>query len=324
MNTDSQKILVTPTSFTSAELEFARDLLQDSGYEVAYNQSGKPLDADSLVAASRGCVGILAGLDDFSAAVLDQLPDLRVISRYGVGVDRVDLQTARRNGVVVTNTPGANSIAVAEMALTSMFALARHIAWLNETTRQGQWLRVVGTELSQATLGIVGYGSIGRALRRLVTGLEMKVLVYDPFFNPDTDPTVQGVDLPDLVRESNFISLHLPLTPETEHLFDASMFRLMSPGTFLINTSRGGIIDESAAAAALDAGQLAGLALDAYEQEPPAPDHELFRFPNVIATPHSGAQTVQSRIRMAKGAVDNLLRALAGEPVTNLASDPAA
>ena len=159
-------------------------------------------------------------------------------------------------------------------------------------------------------------------MRQLVTGLEMKVLVYDPFFNPDTDPTVQGVDLPDLVRESNFISLHLPLTPQTEHLFDASMFRLMSPGTFLINTSRGGIIDESAAAAALDAGQLAGLALDAYEQEPPAPDHELFRFPNVIATPHSGAQTVQSRIRMAKGAVDNLLRALAGEPVTNLASDP--
>ena len=322
MNTDSQKILVTPTSFTSAELEFARDLLQDSGYEVAYNQSGKPLDADSLVAASRGCVGILAGLDDFSAAVLDQLPDLRVISRYGVGVDRVDLQTARRNGVVVTNTPGANSIAVAEMALTSMFALARHIAWLNETTRQGQWLRVVGTELSQATLGIVGYGSIGRALRRLVTGLEMKVLVYDPFFNPDTDPTVQGVDLPDLVRESNFISLHLPLTPETEHLFDASMFRLMAPGRFLSHTSRGRISDAAPAAAALDAGQLAGLALDAYEQEPPAPDHELFRFPNVIATPHSGAQTVQSRIRMAKGAVDNLLRALAGEPVTNLASDP--
>lgn len=321
MNTDMQKILVTPTSFASAELEFARNLLQDSGYEITYNHSGKPLEGNQLIEAARGCVGILAGLDDFSAAVLHELPDLRVISRYGVGVDRVDLQAAGRQGIVVTNTPGANSTAVAEMALTSMFALARHVAWLNETTRQGQWLRVVGTELSQATLGIVGYGSIGRALRRLVTGLDMKVLVYDPFFDPDTDPTVQGVDLPDLVRESKFISLHLPLTPETAHLFDASMFRLMSPGTFLINTSRGGIIDESAAAAALDSGQLAGLALDAYEQEPPSPDHQLFSFANVLATPHTGAQTVQSRIRMARYAIDNLLDALAGKPVTNHASN---
>ena len=321
MKNNLQKLLVTPTSFASAELKFARKLLEESGYEVTYNQSGKPLDADQLVKAARDCVGVLAGLDDFSTPVLNQLPDVRVISRYGVGVDRVDLRTAGDNGVIVTNTPGANSTAVAEMALSSMFTLARHVSQLNETTRRGQWLRVVGTELSQATLGIVGYGSIGRALRRLVTGLEMKVLVYDPFFDPDTDPTVQGVELAELVRESNFISLHLPLTPATEHLFDDSMFRLMSPGTFLINTSRGGIIDESAAVVALEAGQLAGLALDAYEQEPPSPEHELFRFSNVIATPHSGAQTVQSRIRMARGAVDNLLRALAGESVTNLAAE---
>lgn len=316
-----QKLLVTPTSFAADELEFARVLLEESGYEVVYNQSGKPLETEQLVAAACGCVGILAGLDDFSASVLKHLPDLRVISRYGVGVDRIDMQAACRNGIVVTNTPGANSIAVAEMALTGMFALARHVTWLNETTRQGKWSRVGGTELSKSTLGIVGYGSIGRALRKIVTGLEMKVLVYDPFFDPDTDPTVQCVELTDLVRESNFISLHLPLTPATERLFDASLFRLMSPGAFLINTSRGGIVDESAAAKALESGQLAGFALDAYEEEPPSPDHELFHFPNVIATPHSGAQTVQSHIRMARGAVENLLGALTGKPVTNLASN---
>ena len=306
------KILVTPTSLTPNSPLPALAKLRSVADEIVFNPTGAPLRPDQLIPLLGDVDGVIAGLDDYTAEVIAAAgPRLKVISRYGVGLDRVDLAAATARGVVVTVTPGANAVAVAELALGLIFALARQIPALDRAVRAGGWPRAHGLELTGKTLGIVGLGAIGRHLAQRGLGVGLAVVGHDPLVD-DAAMAAMGVTrlpLPDLLAQSDIVSLHLPLTGSTHHLIDAAALAKMKPGALLVNTARGGLIDEAAALAALGSGRLGGLALDAYEVEPPV-GSALFQYDNVIATPHTGAHTAEATAKMAAMAVDNLLDVL--------------
>ena len=308
------KILVTPTSLGPTSQQPAMARLRAAADEIVFNETGAPLKADQLIPLLQDVDGVVAGLDDYTAEVIEGAgPRLKVISRYGVGSDRVDLAAAKARDIVVKVTPGANAVAVAELALGLMFGLARHIPALNRAVHQGEWPRSVGMELTGKTLGVVGVGAIGLALAKRAEGLNMKVLGHDPVVD-DATLLAAGItpsSLADLLAGSDVVSLHVPLMDSTRHMIDAAAIASMKKGALLINTARGGLIDEAAAYEALKSGQLGGLALDAYEVEPPV-GSPLFELDNVIATPHTGAHTAEATENMANMAVDNLLAVLDG------------
>lgn len=227
---------------------------------------------------------------------------LRVIGRAGSGVDNIDLDAATAAGVVVMNTPGGNSVAAAEHTLALLASLARHLPQAATDLKAGNWnrKRYMGTEVTGKTLGIVGLGRIGREVALRARGMRMEVLGYDPYVS-DAVAVELGITpgtLPDLLAESDFVTLHLPINGDTRHLIDAAAIAAMKPGARLINCARGGLVDEAALASALESGHLAGAALDVFEAEPPDP-HGLVGMPCVIATPHLGASTREAQIRVA-------------------------
>jgi D-3-phosphoglycerate dehydrogenase len=308
------RVLVTPTSYGKEE-PVLRTQLESQVGEVIYNTTGKPLASDQLVELIRGVDGYIAGLDMISAAVIEAADCLKVIARYGVGVDAVDLEAAKRKGIIVTNTPGANSSSVAELALGLMLSLARNIPAAVEMTRSGQWPRLRGMTIEGKTVGLVGLGAIGKIVARLLSGFGCTVLAYDPFVDP-ARAAAAGIQLlpwEEVVRRSDFVSLHCPVTPETRRLVDAAFLAQMKPGAFLINTARGELVDEDALYAALASGKLAGAALDVFASQPPGADHPLLKMPQVISTPHMGAHTDGATSAMGWGALNDCLAVLRGE-----------
>ena len=305
------RILVTPTSFQPGHDNPMLERLQEFADELVFNPTGKPLQPEQLLPLLQDCDGYVAGLDFITADVLRQCPRLKVISRYGAGYDRVDVAAAKECGITVTTTPGVNSEAVAELAVGMMLSLARQIPYLDRTTREGKWLRATGTELRGKTVGIVGLGAIGKNVARCCAGIGMKVIAFDSFPNAAycREHGIGQVELEELLHTADFISLHLPLNDETRHMIDARTIAGMKPGAVVINTSRGAIVDEQAAYEALCSGQLGGLGLDAFEQEPPEAS-PLFELPNVVLTPHTGAHTREATLGMARLAVENLISVL--------------
>ena len=309
------KLLVTPTSLGPANPLPALARLRAASDDVIYNTTGRPLTAAELGELLPGVTGVVAGLDDYDATALAAADRLVVISRYGAGCDRVDLAAAAARGITVTNTPGANSIAVAELALGLVFAVARAIPRLDQEVRAGGWPRSEGIELTGKTFGVIGVGAIGRLVAARAAGLGLHVLGYDPALTPAalTALGVEPVDLDTLVARSDVVSLHVPLLPSTRGLLDARRIAALPAGAIVINTSRGGLLDEAAAAEALRAGHLGGVGIDVYEHEPPH-DSPLIGLPGVVSTPHTASHTAESVERMASLAVANLLDVLAGRP----------
>ncbi|OGO27270.1 MAG: hypothetical protein A2Z16_05945 [Chloroflexi bacterium RBG_16_54_18] len=253
-----------------------------------------------------------------TSALLEKAVLLKVVGRAGVGVDNIDLQAARQHGIVVVNTPTATTQAVAELTIGLLFTLARQIPFLDAALKQGQWLKnqASGLELNGKILGLIGMGNIGMAVAHLARSLDMQLLGYDPYL-PAAEISQRGaqpVSLPELYARSDFISLHIPFTPETEGLVDRQALSAMKPGVRLVCTSRGGIIDEAGLEAALDSGQVAGAALDVFLKEPPGLT-DLVRHPRLVATPHIGAQTREAQARAAEMVAREVLAALNGEPV---------
>jgi len=307
------KILVTPTSLNASSTLPALDKLRAAADELVFNPTGAPLHPNQLMPLLGDVDGVIAGLDDYTAEVIRAAgPRLKVISRYGTGTDRVDLPAALARGIVVKTTPGANANAVAELALGLMFGLARHIPALDRAVRDGGWPRSTGMELTGKTLGLIGLGAIGRAVAQRARGLSMTVIGYDPLVAPEEAKSagITSLTLDEVLRGADVVSLHVPLLDATRHLIDAHALSLMKPGALLLNTARGGLIDERAALEALQSGRLGGLGLDAYETEPPT-GSPLFGLDSVIATPHTGAHTAEATATMAQMAVDNLLEVLA-------------
>jgi D-3-phosphoglycerate dehydrogenase / 2-oxoglutarate reductase len=247
-------------------------------------------------------------------AVLRQAPRLRVIGRAGVGVDNVDLDAATEAGVLVMNTPGGNAVSVAEHTLALMLAMARHISYADRSTRGGKWekKKLMGNELRGKILGVVGLGSIGREVVKRARAFEMQILAHDPYVTPklaqDYDATL--VDLPRLYGESDYITLHVAATAETQGMLSREAFQQMKPGVRIVNCARGELVDEAALAEALASGKVAGAALDVYRTEPPPADFALFQVEGMLATPHIGGSTEEAQeivgVRIAEQVVEYL------------------
>lgn len=238
---------------------------------------------------------------------LDAARGLKLIVRAGVGLDNIDVDYAKEKGIEVLNTPRASTDSVAELALAHMFALARSLVRATETMRGGKWEKKAfhGIELQGKTLGVIGIGRIGQALARRALALGMKVIAYDKYVQTSPIPEVKMVSLEELLRESDFVSLHIPPDP-TGPVIGAREIALMKDGAFLINCARGGVVDEKALLEALNSGKLAGAGLDVFEEEPPT-DMELLQHPKVTLTPHIGAQTHEAQARIGEELVEILL-----------------
>ena len=279
------------------------------------NQDGLPL-ADQL----RDVHAIVTRLTKVTPELIDAAPSLRAISRHGVGVDSVDVTYATSRGIPVLYTPAANAESVAEHTLGMMLAVSKMILLGDRAQRNGDFqsrTRLIGFELYGKTLGIVGAGRVGSRVARMCrAALDMHVIAYDPFLSAD-DARLRGVELvPDLsilLQEADYVSLHAPLTPETQALIGPRELNLMKPTAILVNCARGGIVDEEALATALLEGQIAGAAVDVWQQEPPPQDHPLFALENVIVSPHMAAHTEEAMIRMATTLALDITRVLQGE-----------
>jgi len=308
------RVLVTPTSFGISDPSLRTTLEQAVG-EVIYNSTGKPLKADAARNMIRDIDGYIAGLDEIDANVLQVANRLKVIARYGVGTERVDLQAATERGIVVTNTPGANSASVAELTIGLILALCRKICLMNQSTQNGEWLRSDGISLRNKVVGLVGLGSIGLLTAIRLKAFDCQLLATDPYIDKRTadQNSITLVPLEELLGKSDILSLHVPLLPETERMVNQDFLARMKPGALLINTARGQLIDEEAVAQALESGYLRGLGLDLYRIEPPGSDYPLFRCPQVIATPHMGAHTDDATNEMGRMSVEDCLAVLQGK-----------
>ena len=310
------KALISSTSFTKLQNIEAQKKAAEFFDEIVYNNLGVPLHGNEILSRLDGCDAYIAGVDYITADVIEKMPaSVKVISRYGVGVDRVDLAAAKARGIAVTNTPGANSTSVCELAFALMLAAARNLPQLHQAVTAGEWPRSEGVELAGKTLGIVGFGAIGKRLALRAKAFEINVLAYDPYFDAAfaEEHGIEKAELDTLLRNCDVISLHVPLTEETKHMIGAAQIAEMKKNAIIINTARGGLIDEAAAAAAIRDGKLGGLGLDAFEQEPLI-DSPLKGLPRVIFTPHTGAHTAEATAKMGMMAVENAIAVLSGQP----------
>jgi len=278
-------------------------------------------EADALIVRS----GLMV-----DGAVLSKAPKLRVIGRAGVGVDNVDLPAATAAGVLVMNTPGGNAVSVAEHTIALMLSMARSIPSASASTKAGKWekRKYLGTELRGKTLGIVGLGSIGREVVKRAAAFEMRIVANDPYVNSQTAKSVgvELVDLPTLYAESDYITLHTALTPESNRMLSREAFAKMKKGVRVLNCARGELIDQKALCEALASGKVAGAALDVFEQEPPAPDDPILKMDGLVATPHIGGSTEEAQetvgIRLAQQIVDYLQNGVALQAVNLPALTP--
>lgn len=302
-------VAVTPRGFRQTPGRH-HDLLARTGFNVRYPTVERPLTAPELRELVQGCAGLILGVDDAPAETLNHT-DLKVIVRFGIGIDNVDLTAARANGIKVSRTLGATTTSVAELAVGLMLAAARGTTEMDRTVRAGSWKRLTGLELAGRTLGLVGTGRIGVEVAVRARAFGMQVIGYDPMSDAGAIPLVP---LDELLRRADVISIHAPLTEQTRHLFNAKTLAAMRPSSILVNTARGGIIDETALAGALANGPLRAAALDCFEDEP-LDRSPLLYLPNVILTPHCGASTVEAVERAGVIAVEEILRGLRGEPL---------
>ena len=302
---NSSRILVTPRSVTQHG-HSALQKLRDAGWEVVFCTPGRQPDEEELIRLLPGCVGYLAGVEKITARVLAGAAGLRVISRNGTGVDNVDTAAARARGIVVCRAEGANARGVAELAIGLMLALARAIPASDRAIKAGRWDRQTGFELEGKTLGLIGCGRIGRLVAKMAAGLDLRVVAYD--VAPATDMAMAPLE--EVFAMADVISLHCPAGEKP--VVDAAALAQMRRGTLLINTARAGLLDEAAVLAALESGQLGGLASDVLAGEPPA-NRRLAEHPRVIVMPHAGGLTRESVDRAVTVAVVNLLDALAQE-----------
>jgi D-3-phosphoglycerate dehydrogenase / 2-oxoglutarate reductase len=309
----SCRILVTPTTYGKNDPRLRTELEVAVG-EVIYNHLGRRLTSEEVRHALPGVDGYIAGLDLIDRSALECADRLKVIARYGVGVDNVDLAAAQERSIMVTNTPEANSDSVAELTIALILSLARSIPQNASEVRCGEWPRSRGFTIQGKTIGLVGVGSIGRGVARRLQGWDCCVMAADP--RPDHEAArslgVKLTDVSELLATSNFVSLHVPVLPETRQMVNADFLTRMKRGSYLINTARGELVDEAALAEAVRSHHLAGAAVDVYTHEPPPPGHPFCNVPEIITTPHCGAHTDGAMDGMGWGALRACLAVLGG------------
>jgi len=291
----SRKVLVTATNY-SRYCAQAKKMLQDNGFEVLENTLGRPLTFNELKEVVNDIDAAVVGVDTWNEAVFQIAPKLKVLARFGVGVDNIDLNKAREYGIHVTNAKGLNANAVAELTVGLILGAARSIPYLTNSLRSGNWDRFMGREISGKRVGLLGFGAIAQGVAKMLGGFNVRILAYDKY--PNVEKAVElGVtmtDMEEILKSCDIVSMHMPSLKETYHVMGREQFAMMKDGTYFINTARGALVDESALYAALTSGKLAAAAIDVYEQEPVKPDNPLLKLDNIICTPHTAAETYES------------------------------
>ncbi|MCI1004395.1 hydroxyacid dehydrogenase [Herbaspirillum sp. C7C8] len=307
---NKEVVIVTGVDLAAEAVELLRD------YQLVY-AGAKPTE-DDLIALARQHqpVAIIVRYGGVSARVMDAAPGLRVISKHGTGIDSIDSQAAQQRGIAVKAAAGANAPAVAEHTWALIMACAKNVVGLDQRMREGHWDKSThkSVELRGRTLGLVGLGAIGRRVAAVAAALEMPVLAHDPYA-AQAPQGVQLVDLDTLLAQSDVVSLHCPLTPENKHMINAQSLACMKDGSILVNTARGGLIDEQALIAALASGRLRAAGLDSFEKEPFTAPHPLQNVGNAILSPHIGGVTADAYIAMGTGAASNVLAILNAQAV---------
>jgi len=310
------RVLITPPTF--GKFSNAIDLLVKTGHKVIKSPYPHPAKENELVQIVGKLEAAIVGMDEMTADVIRAGKKLKVIARHGVGVDTIDLKAATRQGIIVTNTLGANEEAVADLVFGLILSLARKICRADASVKQGKWESIVGIQLWQKILGVIGTGKIGKRVIRRAQGFDMKILAYDICQDPVLVKKfgAQYVSLEELLRNSDFISIHIPLTPETTGFLGQKEISLMKESAYLINTARGEIVDEKTLFMAVKQKKIAGAALDVFYQEPPGYIH-LFTLDNILTTPHMAANTEEAIRQMDLICAENVIQVLNGkEPIS--------
>lgn len=302
----------------------SHDRLEESGLDLVYGRdvselADHPMTEDELVRLCNGAKGIIVGSGiRVTDSLLEALPDLHVVSKYGIGTEKIDVEAATRRGVLITNTPVAGNLhSVAEHTIMLMLAALRRLPEMEQHLRRGGWRGpdTVVAALRGKTVGLLGMGRIGRQVAARLSGWETEILGYDPYVNQQevADLEAEMVELDELLRRSDVISCHMTVTESSMKILNAQTLALTKPTTVIVNTGRGELIDEDALLDALEAGTIGAAALDVFDPEPPSPHNPLLAHPAVIATPHLAGYSQQSLDEIVALATDNLLAALRGE-----------
>ena len=310
----TKRILLTTTSFQDTP-GVHHEMLAATGFEVVRERG--PLPEARMLELAGGFDGLICGDDALTRAVIAKsLPRLKVISKYGIGLDKIDVRAATELGVPVLFTPGVNHTTVAEHTFALLLAVARNLVAEANHTAAGRWTRMTGRELCGKTLVIAGFGRIGKEVGIRAKAFGLEVLAFDTYWD-EAFGRAHGIErvlsFDEALRRADIISLHTNLTPETRHLINARNLPLIKRGAVIVNTARGELVELAPLVAALREGAILAYATDVLDQEPPAADHPLLKLPNVLITPHIGSRTFESVQRQAGMAVDNLLLALKGE-----------
>lgn len=310
------RVLITAKIFESRPVEEALTIVRDAGHEIEIATiSSAYLTNQELHDQLPGISAVMASSEKYSRETFEQFSQLRVISRLGVGFDAIDLEAASDHEVPVMISAGTNDTTVAESTVALMLALARELGTYFKQASAGDWTRPATTELRNKTVGLLGLGRVGRSVVRRLAGFEVSFVAAEPF--PDLEFSesfnVELVEPHEVFRRADFLTLHTPLTKDTQSIVNETSLGLMRPGAFLVNTARGGLVDESALHSALESGHIAGAALDVRTSEPPLPGDELAGHPRILPTPHMAGVSTESVERMAIAAANNLVEALRGD-----------
>lgn len=293
-----QKVLNTiPKSLFETHCKRAKALLEENGFEIITYQGEKVMSAEEIKAVGSDIFGAILGCDEWTEEIFEACPKLKVLARFGIGVESIDLEAAKRHGVKVCNARGMNSDSVAEMTILQVLAVYRNLINLDRTTRGGDWMRYAGHTIHNKVYGLVGFGAIAQNVAKLLSGFGVQeILAYDMFPNQEAARRL-GVTMTDfdtLVSQSDIISLHVPGSKETAGLFNEPVFRKMKREAILINVARGPVVSQNALCRALKEHWIAGAGLDVYETEPTSRDNPLFSFDNIVVTPHQAADTKET------------------------------
>lgn len=304
-----KKVLVTPRSFGKNDPTLF-DQLKAGGFEVVRNDTGAILSEETICRMIADCDAVILGVDPCNKNVLDHAPKLRAIARYGVGLDNIDLEECKKRGISVTRTVGANSNAVADFAFGLMLAVARKIVLIDNKCRKQDWSKNTGIDVFGKTLGIIGLGAVGKCVARRAAGFGMKLLAADPYFDDKfaQDFGIARASVDEICEKCDFITLHSVLTDETRNLINADRIAKMKKTAILINTARGGLIDEATLLTALREKRIYGAGIDVFSSEPPA-EKEWYTLDNIVMGSHTSSSTVDTANRQGKMCVDALLAA---------------
>jgi D-3-phosphoglycerate dehydrogenase len=318
------RVLVTSRLFGRTTPE-AYELLKKEGVDVrvAQDHAGDWTE-EEIVAALEGCQGMILGADEpMTKKVLYSLPQLKVLSRHGVGFDNIDVKAATERGIVVAITAGANDNSVADLTMGLIICVARRIPSFDNFIRRGEfWKRKPGNDVYGKTLGLIGMGRIGKSLARRASGFDMKIIAYDLLRDAEFAARyqIEYLSLEEVLSQSDFLSIHLPSSAQTAKFIGEREFRMMKGSAYLINTARGTVVDEVALIRALKERWIAGAGLDVFEKEPPDKDHPLFSLENVVLTPHIGGASLAAMRAMSLDSAMNAVRVLRAEPPTAMAN----